>query len=289
MSKLLLNEEPLIVMPQFAVKVGLNCAIIVQQMHYWTEINRKADRNYYDGYHWTYNSVTEWNKQFPFWSEQTIQRTITKLEKAKIIVSANYNKKQYDRTKWYRVNYEMLTTIEESTSYQIDMFILSDWGNQAINLIPPIPETSTKTSTETSFIQGAIKRTSRSLPYIDYISSLMFGKDIQRKELILDTIIYYFDKYYTVIGEEHTRYKQGTTRRLISKLEDLFMYGIETKCDGNVSLDDITMHYLIDKHFENTYEHANHKIMAFINEEVLLRRYYEVRFEIDDTEEYEEG
>ncbi len=35
MAKLLLNEQPLVVLPELACKIGLNEAIILQQLNYW--------------------------------------------------------------------------------------------------------------------------------------------------------------------------------------------------------------------------------------------------------------
>ena len=35
MSKLLINEHPLQVLPSLATKIGLNEAIVLQQIHYW--------------------------------------------------------------------------------------------------------------------------------------------------------------------------------------------------------------------------------------------------------------
>jgi hypothetical protein len=45
MSKLLLDEQPLLIMPKLATKIGLNESIIVQQIHYWNEINKKSNNN----------------------------------------------------------------------------------------------------------------------------------------------------------------------------------------------------------------------------------------------------
>ena len=76
MNNLLFNENPLVIMPKLAVKIGLNESIILQQIHYWLEINRKADKNLKGNFYWTYNSYREWQEQFPFFSLKTIQRTI---------------------------------------------------------------------------------------------------------------------------------------------------------------------------------------------------------------------
>lgn len=113
-SKLLLDSRPLVIVPELACLLGVSEAIILQQMHYWLEINRKEERNIKEGFCWTYNSVAEWQKQIPFYTTKTIQRTITKLENMGILLSGNYNKANFDRTKWYRINYDVLENLMES-------------------------------------------------------------------------------------------------------------------------------------------------------------------------------
>ena len=44
-SNLLFKEEPLVVNRLAAKVLGLNEAIVIQQIHYWLEINRKAQKN----------------------------------------------------------------------------------------------------------------------------------------------------------------------------------------------------------------------------------------------------
>jgi len=104
MTKLLLDDEPLIILPQLAVEIGLNESIIIQQLHYWLE----KSENIRDGHKWVYNTYGDWQKQFPFWSESTIRRIITRLETLGIIVSANFNRSKIDKTKWYRIDYDKL-------------------------------------------------------------------------------------------------------------------------------------------------------------------------------------
>ena len=59
-SKLLFNEEPITINRLAAKVLGLNEAIVVQQVHYWLEINRKAKINLYDNRTWTYNTYEKW-------------------------------------------------------------------------------------------------------------------------------------------------------------------------------------------------------------------------------------
>src|SRR5699024_3954931 len=110
---------PLLVMPKLATKICLNESIFIQQILYRNEINKKSNNNYKDVYYWTFNSVTQWQKQFPFWSRNTIQRTITNLENMKLIVTGNYNKLKIDRTKWYRIDNKPIKILEESPLTQI--------------------------------------------------------------------------------------------------------------------------------------------------------------------------
>ena len=35
MSKLLINENPIMIQPTLVMKLGINQAIIIQQVHYW--------------------------------------------------------------------------------------------------------------------------------------------------------------------------------------------------------------------------------------------------------------
>lgn len=97
--------------PELARKIGLNQAILLNQIYYWCNKNKKKHINYINGYYWTYGSIKKWQEQFPFWSISTIKRIILNLEKEEYLISGNYNKKGYDRTKWYRVNEEKISKL----------------------------------------------------------------------------------------------------------------------------------------------------------------------------------
>lgn len=102
MSRLLINEPPLQVLPSLAKEIGLNEAIMLQQMHYWL----LKSSNEFTGVKWFYKTLEEWQTEFPFWSAMTIRRTLGSLEKQKIIKIGNFNKKKFDKTKWYTIDYQ---------------------------------------------------------------------------------------------------------------------------------------------------------------------------------------
>ena len=107
MSKLLIDDYPIQVLPKLAKEIGLNEAIILQQIHYW--LNQSSHNR--DGKKWIYNTYDDWNKQFPFWSVMTIRRVINSLEKQKLILIANYNKAGFDKTRWYSIDYSVVESV----------------------------------------------------------------------------------------------------------------------------------------------------------------------------------
>ena len=108
MSKLLIDDYPVQVLPKLAKEVGLNEAILLQQLHYW--LNNKSAK-FIDGKKWIYNTYEDWQTQFPFWSVRTIRRTIRSCEDQNVIETANYNKAGFDKTKWYTVNYKQIELV----------------------------------------------------------------------------------------------------------------------------------------------------------------------------------
>ena len=105
MSMYLFDDSPIVVNTTLANEIGLNEAIVLQQINYWIEINKKAGKNYYDRKYWTYNSIKSWHeKNFKFLSVETVRRVFTKLEKSGFIITGNYNKDPRDKTKWYTIN-----------------------------------------------------------------------------------------------------------------------------------------------------------------------------------------
>ena len=115
MNNLLIDDYPILVLPKLATEIGLNEAIVLQQMHYWL---KKSNHNY-DGRRWIYNSFPEWQKHFPFWSVMTIKRAVYSLEKQDLLHVGNYNKAKFDKTKWYSINYGKLEDVKRP-SYQND-------------------------------------------------------------------------------------------------------------------------------------------------------------------------
>nr|DAX96754.1 MAG TPA: hypothetical protein [Caudoviricetes sp.] len=111
MSKLLINESPLQVLPTLAIRIGLNEAIFLQQLHYFLSMSKHEK----DGQRWIYNSSADWQAIFPFWSAPTIRRVIASLEEQKLIITTTqYNQSGFDKRRWFAIDYSALETVEQS-------------------------------------------------------------------------------------------------------------------------------------------------------------------------------
>lgn len=105
-SKWLFDEHPIVIDRDLAAEFGLNESIVLQQLNYW--LNGKSAK-FIDGRYWVYNSYKQWQKDnFPFWSLATVRRAIESCEKQGLVITANYNRAGFDKTKWYSIDYEMV-------------------------------------------------------------------------------------------------------------------------------------------------------------------------------------
>lgn len=83
--------------------VGINAAIIFENIRFWVAKNEANQSNYFDGEYWTYNSVRAFQKLFPYLSKRKISCALEKLRQEQFILVSKYNTAAYDRTKWYTI------------------------------------------------------------------------------------------------------------------------------------------------------------------------------------------
>ena len=97
---------------ELAKGLGVNEAIVLQQIHGWLVSNEKRGLNYKNGRYWTFNSLKKWHENhFSFWSESTLKRVFASLENKGILIVGNFNRSKLDRTKWYSIDYDRVYEI----------------------------------------------------------------------------------------------------------------------------------------------------------------------------------
>jgi len=103
-----------------AIALGEKAAMILQQIHYWVSqrIEEENQVYFHEGFYWIWNSYKEWHRTFPFMPEPTIKRIILDLEQKRVVVSSEFNKNSGNRTKWYRIDHDVLAeTVKDAEVY----------------------------------------------------------------------------------------------------------------------------------------------------------------------------
>ena len=111
-AKWLFDEHPILIDKKLAAVIGFNEAVVLQQLNYWLHSNSAKK---IDGRLWVYNSYDNWRKDnFPFWSTRTIRRIFDSCEKKGVILTGNFNKAGFDKTKWYSIDENKINDLMDS-------------------------------------------------------------------------------------------------------------------------------------------------------------------------------
>ena len=290
--------------------LGLNEAIIINQISYWNEINKKTGNNFKDGYYWTYNTYEKWSKSdFPYWSADTIRKTITALEEIGVIISTDkYNSYKIDNTKWYRVDYdklqEIINIVEEKETrvtqeeYESCDCVCESYIDGHSNVHKPIPENTTDTTNidyNTDNISPTELNTDKSaIPLKGLHTSLSDerkarGKSKDKWVVTKNHIVSVMDKLgYGELADEtqsaieifryyYMMYKQKTGKahpRLNDKaMTDTLVNFIDSLSEIDcIDCDDYEC--MIDEHFSNNYgKEIDYSIRHFMNIGILKKLY----------------
>ena len=111
----LMDEQPVVVDRGLARIIGFSEAVVITQLHQWIEYNKKHKKNYKDGYYWTYGSMKQWHEEYfdILGSVKTLRRVFKTLAEKGYLIVSNYNKLKFDKTCWYRVNYEKFNSLKK--------------------------------------------------------------------------------------------------------------------------------------------------------------------------------
>lgn len=86
---------------EVATKYGTNVSILLGNINYWIQKNKTNGKHFHDGRYWTYNTVAAFHDLMPFMSVNVINTALKRAEEEGLLVTGNYNKLPFDRTKWY--------------------------------------------------------------------------------------------------------------------------------------------------------------------------------------------
>lgn len=98
---------------EVAQKYGMDAAVLLHNIVYWTLKNKAEGRHFHDGRYWTYSSRKALAEMYPCWSDSQIKRILAKLRDAGALLVADYNDNRMLRTNWYSPSDEVLALYGE--------------------------------------------------------------------------------------------------------------------------------------------------------------------------------
>lgn len=124
-SPLLILGAPLQVLPMLAEEIGLNEAIVLQQLHYslWlnTQDPTKAKTHFKEDRWWTFSSDKEWQAEsFPFWRVSTVTSIFARLEDLGYLVAGPFNTPIEDCRRWRTIDYAAVANIAGPVDHSKD-------------------------------------------------------------------------------------------------------------------------------------------------------------------------
>ena len=121
-----------------AVLYGVDKAVLLNNLKYWLDHAKANGKKDFDGYFWTFNSSTAFSQLIPYMSAKKISRLLKELEDDSVIIVGNYNRANYDRTKWYTMPEYASQAISQNREMDC-----SELGNALSIIEQPIPDINT--------------------------------------------------------------------------------------------------------------------------------------------------
>ena len=125
-----------------AKEFGINSAVIIHNLIYWLEKNEANDKNFHEGRYWSYNSISAYAELFPYLSERQIRYSLDKLEEENIIMTGDFNKVGFDKTKWYSLTDYGLKYLQSV------MHVYTKCTKDIHKVSKPIPDINTDVNTD---------------------------------------------------------------------------------------------------------------------------------------------
>lgn len=156
MNKYLLDDRPLTVLPTLAKLLGsVERAIVLQQIHWLLQQPKSGIER--DGYKWVWGTYEEWTAEyFPMWEPRVLRSHIVWLEKEGYLVSEQPRREQWDRTKYYRIEYSTLHAESETSilpdrvASELPILVVSEVPDRVASELPNRVGSLSETTTDIS-------------------------------------------------------------------------------------------------------------------------------------------
>ena len=189
-------------------------AAIINQIDYWIEHNKNDDisngkkDHFKGGKWWVYNTMSQWQEQFPYEAKKTIERTLRKLEKCGIVETGRYNQKGYDRTKWYTLNYKLIENLMQQERDKLSLSnstkMSKSKGTNCLDALGQIDRSNTIEYTKKPLLQYTAKmyffKVMQKVITFALLKTPVYFNIIANKNDFLDKCLQYYTLPFDVIG-----------------------------------------------------------------------------------------
>jgi len=137
-SRLLVGGRRLLLLPRLVGIVGLNEAIVLQQIRYYLEDERQP--RVAKGCRWVRAPLSRWQERdFPFWTTRTIERTFASLITSGLIVSRQLDIRSGDATNSYTIAWTRLAALDRRPLEAESWLGAGADDTIAVAGLPPLP------------------------------------------------------------------------------------------------------------------------------------------------------
>lgn len=122
MSRLLINENPLVISPTLVIELGsFEAAAFIQQLHFWLGVSQHQ----FDGRAWIYNTQEQCVEMMRGTiSKSTAKRIVKKLIERNLVEVQQLHTNKWNKTNYFTINYGELANLEQKYSSNP---CVSDW------------------------------------------------------------------------------------------------------------------------------------------------------------------
>ena len=187
-----------------AVLYGVDKAVLLNNLKYWLDHAKANGKKDFDGYFWTFNSSTAFSQLIPYMSAKKISRLLKELEDDSVIIVGNYNRANYDRTKWYTMPEYASQAISQNREMDC-----SELGNALSIIEQPIPDINTDNKhtnkqvnkqTSKPIINNA-KKKSHSIPQ-EWLPNEKHAESCLEKGLLINDLVEHFRDHHISKGSK---------------------------------------------------------------------------------------
>ena len=146
MSRLLINENPLVISPTLIIELGsFEAAAFLQQLHFWIGVSQ----HHHNGRNWVYNNADQCVEMMRGTiAKRSIERIISDLKKRKLIIVDHLHSNKWNKTNFFTINYEEMAKIEDTYS---SIHCATDTAKMAESLQKNTTEDNLQNTTDAQF------------------------------------------------------------------------------------------------------------------------------------------